>query len=426
MKRLASILSLAALFVSAVPYPAAAQPLPDIVIYGSAQIVAYASEPFNDETRIHQGSGVFVDNGGCLLTNSHVALDLEKDEPEPHLVVNITKDRAQSPTYLFEAQVVYVDQSLDLAYLCPKEDHGVYTLFFERFREPMFDKRQFGDEVWVMGYPAAGEGTITISPGHIVGFISNPNLEQWVGTPDIDSKKLKIYKVDALSGPGVSGGVMVDKDMRLVGVPFAGTLSPGAFIFTLSEDVYLQFEREVRQYLHQNNLVPADCVYDESSGYYLQAGQKFYDQQCKWNEDRDMETIMQQTYSAFCGKQMSAFQLIPAVRRSKELGDLSSWSDAVTKMCPRPDQQPPQKLDQPSSGSGAATPLVYGQPILPFAQQARKSVELKRALSKRGLRKPVSQALVNAYVYGGYPLETIAEAIRGRATISSTARYRAQ
>lgn len=416
MKRLSSLLLALTLCVAGWPSTAAAQPLPDVVMLGAAQIVAYSAKPFTPEVRVKQGSGVFVDNGGCLFTNAHVALNLETDEPEQHLIVNVTTNRAEPPTFLFEAEVIYVDQNLDMAYLCPIEDNGAYTLFFERFTEPMFEKRQFGDGVWVMGFPAAGEGTITISPGHIIGFLQNPDLSLWLGVPDLDSSKLKIYKTDALAGPGVSGGVMVDNDMRLIGVPFAGTILPGGFIFTLAEDVYLQFERDLRRHLHANGMVPADCVYDEASGYYLRAGEKYYDQQCQWVEDQDMETIMRQTYSAFCGKEMSVQQLVPAVRRSKELGDLSKWSDAVTKMCPGHDTAP-------ASSSANSDHLLYGQNVLPFAQEARKSVQLKKALSKAGIKSGVSRDMVNAYIYGGYPVEIIAKAAKGETQISTTQAY---
>lgn len=419
MKRLASFIITFALCAAALPQTASAQPLPDVVMLGVAQIVAYTSKPFNQQSRIKQGSGIFVDNGGCLYTNAHVALNLDTDKVEPHLVVNVTQNRAEEPSFLFEAELIYVDQNLDMAYLCPIEDTGAYTLFFERFREPMFEKRQFGDDVWVMGFPAAGEGTITISPGHIIGFLQNPDLSQWLGTPELDGSKLKIYKTDALSGPGVSGGVMVDKDMRLVGVPFAGTLLPGGFIFTLAEDVYLRFEHDLRTYLHASNLVPSDCVYDEGSGYYQRAGQKFYDQQCRWDEDKNMETVMKQMYASFCGKDMSVHHLVPAVRRSKELGDLAKWSDAVTKMCPGKDAAP-QSQSEPAMVSNTAQKRIYGQEILPFRQEARKSVELKRALSKSGIKKRVSKDLVNAYVYGGYPLEAIARAVNGEATVHPT------
>lgn len=423
MKRFVSLSLLATAMTALLPHVASAQQLPDIVMYGAAQIVAYSNLPFDDSTRIKQGSGVFVDNGGCLFTNSHVALDLDKNEVEPHLVVNVTENRAEAPKFLFEAEVIYVDQSLDMAYLCPKFKTNAYTLFFERFHEPMFDKRPFGDEVWVMGFPAAGEGTITISPGHIIGFLQNPDLSQWIGTPDLDASKLKIYKTDALSGPGVSGGVMVDKDMRLIGVPFAGTQLPGGFIFTLAEDVYVRFEHDLRKYQHAQNLVPSDCVYDEQSGYFFRSGQKFYDEQCERSEDRDMETIMRQTYSSFCGKEMSSFQLVPAVRRSKELGDLSKWSDAVTKMCPG---KTGATVSTPASSPTNTEPskaTSYGQPLLPFVIQARKSFELKHALSQTGIRTPVSNDFVMAYIYGGYPVETIANAIKTNSSIDPVRPY---
>ncbi len=325
----AAVASLA-FFPSAVAQAATA---PNFIIRAVAEVTTYTQEPFDDNTSIKQGSGVFIDHGGCLYTNSHVVINAETGEVDPHIGIAIATDRGRAPEFAFEGEAVFVDQSLDLAYVCPKEPNGVFTEYFERFSEPHFDSRAFGEDVWVLGYPASGEGTITVSPGNIVGFIENPDVSQWLGIVRLDTEQLKLYKTDALAGPGVSGGVMIDQEYRLVGVPFAGSIIAGAFTFVLSEDVYLEFERRVQAHLFAQGLVPLDCVYDGDSGYFVQSSQRFYDNQCTLAYDEAMEHEVKLMHKAFCAVDISPKRLVSAVRRSKELGDLSKWSDSILARC---------------------------------------------------------------------------------------------
>ncbi|MBI4121813.1 MAG: trypsin-like peptidase domain-containing protein [Parcubacteria group bacterium] len=345
-----------------------AQELPGFVVGAVAEVVAHKEKPFNSDNKIKQGSGVFADHGGCLYTNAHVVMNVDTKELEPRLAVNITTNRARRPTFAFEGEAVFVDVGLDLAYVCPVRDTGIFTEYFDRVDEPMFEKRKFGEEVFIMGFPAAGEGTITISPGHIIGFMENPDVEKWLGTPELDGEYLKIYKTDALSGPGVSGGVMVNSKLELVGVPFAGTLLPGAFIFSLSEDVYQEFDRRMRTHLYRENLVPLDCVYDITTHYYRQGGAAFYDQACTMAFDEAMEHEVASMFAAFCGQAIPSSRLVSAVKRSKELGDLSQWSQSIEAKCgpsasaPAPSLLPPSPtISQEHLTSGSYS---YGYALL--------------------------------------------------------------
>lgn len=408
---------------------ARAQELPDFVIGAVAEVVAHKESPFNSETRIKQGSGVFIDHGGCLYTNSHVVLNFDTGEPEPYFAVNITTNRARKPQYAFEAEVLYVDQGLDMAYLCPVKDNGVFTEYFDRVAEPMFEQRKFGESVFIMGFPAAGEGTITISPGHIIGFIENPNVEEWLGTPELDTDALKVYKTDALAGPGVSGGVMVNSNLDLVGVPFAGTILPGAFIFSLSENVYQEFDRRMREDLYRNGFVPLDCVYDLDSGYYLQSGVKFYDQSCSMPFDKDMEYEVNQTYAAFCGQEIKSARRVNVIRRSKQLGDLSKWSESVEAKCGKAETKPEEPIKPEKRPSLQAGTFAYGfSRLSDLSLEATQVVEFTSAIGGRpkGLSETNWQILTRAYVYGGYPVNAINRAMElGGVTVHPSIPYEA-
>ncbi len=415
MKKLLGGLLIAAVFAVSAPMvpPANAQLLPNFVVGAVAEVSAYKDVPFVKENRLKQGSGVFVDHRGCLYTNSHVALDLTIDEPVPHIVVKVTKDRSRPPEFAFEGEVIYVDQGLDLAYVCPKEETDLFTHFFLRRDSAQYEQVPFGKEVWVMGYPGAGEGTITISPGHVVGFIEQPDTTQWVGVPDLDPSRLSLYKADALAGPGISGGLLVDEDLNLMGIPFAGSLVPGAFIFVLSEKVYMQFERQIRQHLHEEGMVPSDCVYDEQTKYYYRAGEAYYDDLCEYSFDADMETEVRNAYMAFCKETIPQSRLVPAIARSKELGSLAKWSASLSEMCPLGEEQDAHMPDtQVSLQPGT---FAYGKARLSLQQEQAMAKELKNIIDERfpGVEIDAKHwpTIVNAYVYGGYPPKAIIRAV---------------
>lgn len=426
MKKQIALLTILSLALSFLPAQTTqAQELPDFVVKAVAQVSTYESEPYTNETRTKQGSGVFVDHGGCLYTNSHVVLNLDTDEVEPHIVISVTEDRGKKPEFLVQGEVIYVDQELDLAYVCPMFETDLFTHFFERKKESNYKQTPFGQEVWIMGYPGAGEGTITISPGHIVGFIDGPDTSRWVGVPDLNPDELKLYKTDALAGPGVSGGLLVDQDLQLVGIPFAGSFIPGAFVFVLSEEVYVEFERRLQVHLHAEGLVPSDCVYDRQSDYYIKAGERYYDNQCELAFDEFMEREVKQTWAAFCGDEISQQRLVPAIRRSKELGDLAKWSDNLALICGTPENivvlEPEEVLEEQMEEvlDGSTLPagnFAYGKARLRsldqeqyLAQQLK--VQIDREFPALQIHEDDWNTIVNSYVYGGYSLHDINKAI---------------
>ena len=398
--------------------PVQAQELPDFVVRAVAEVSVYNSKPFEDENKVKQGSGVFVDHGGCLYTNSHVVLNLDIDEVYEHIIISVTEDRDRPPVFLVEGELIYVDQELDLAYVCPKFETDIFTHFFERKKVDNFKSIPFGTEVWIMGHPDAGLETITISPGHIVGFVDEPDTSDWFGVPDLDPKLLRLYKADALSGPGVSGGLLVDKDLQLLGIPFAGSFNAGAFIFALSEGVYLEFDKRLRAYQYLHNLVPSDCVFDLESDYYYRSGVAHYDDQCELPYDELMEREVKSTWTAFCGTEISSQRLVPAVRRSKQLGDLGQWSDNMLLICPGDEEVVDVEL--------VAGDFAYGHSRLASLEEEQalaKSLKAEIDADYPNLQIDAADwsTIVNSYIYGGYPVQAINRTIElGGKTVHPT------
>lgn len=152
------------------------------------------------------GSGVIVGDGTRALTNAHVALTSSSDPPECNqLEVGITPSASEEPTEFYAAQVIEADEVNDLALL---DLVGISPGRLQAL-EPEFSELKLGAEIKVLGYPAVGGSTITLTKGTVAGVVSY----------DGDS----YYKVEVTINRGNSGGPMIDLAGNLVGIATAVT-----------------------------------------------------------------------------------------------------------------------------------------------------------------------------------------------------------
>ncbi len=406
MKKIVPVL-FAALLTSLIPSAgfAANRVLPDTVQQAIGKIEAHSEDVFDETSLITYGSATFIDHGGCFFTNSHAVVNLFSDphEQHPYFQVLIEKQKGQDPEVAFEAEILFVDEEVDLAYGCPKEETRVFTNYFERFSEDLFFERSYGEEVWLGGYPQDGLTTLTIAPGHIVGFLDEPDISHFGGLPNVNQERLRLYKADSLAGPGISGGVAFTTGLKLVGIPFAGSFNPGGFVFLIGERMYQEFEEDVRAHLVAEGLVPADCIYEKESGYYLRGGGKFYDNQCAYSFDEAYEEEVKKIYRLFCEEEISAHKLVSAVTRSKQLQDLTPWTELTLAQCK-------------GIGAGSAGDFAYGKDRLSsLAEEQNLAIQLKAEIDKNYPTLKIHEddwsTIVNSYIYGGYPVEAINKAI---------------
>jgi S1-C subfamily serine protease len=154
------------------------------------------------------GSGTFIGDGTRVLTNAHVAVGESGASPSCNQIqIGITTKASAEPSEFFAATVESVDRDHDLAVL---EIEGVkagqYPVLKVRSEELSID-----EPIRVIGYPGLGGNTITLTNGVISGFD--------------DRFDGQYYKVSASISGGNSGGPMVDKDGRLVGIATAVVLA---------------------------------------------------------------------------------------------------------------------------------------------------------------------------------------------------------
>ncbi len=145
------------------------------------------------------GSGVIIKKG-FILTNAHVAADAK--------YISIKKYNGHKE---FEAEVVFIGHTCDLAILKLKEENNE---FFNNAVELEFDDDiELQDEVIAVGYPAGGD-RISITKGII------SRIEYGIYSHDGNMALLQV-QIDAAINPGNSGGPIIKKN-KIVGLAFQG------------------------------------------------------------------------------------------------------------------------------------------------------------------------------------------------------------
>jgi hypothetical protein len=163
------------------------------------------------------GTGTVIDARGYVLTNFHVAghADQRTGLPGTHHArryrVAITRSERAEVEDRYVAEVVRGHLPLDLALLRIVEHADGTPLDATDHFSPMVLRDalpELGTQVWALGFPA-GVRTVNITAGQIAGFERNADDDTaWLRT-------------DTEFNPGNSGGALIDRECRLVGIPTA-------------------------------------------------------------------------------------------------------------------------------------------------------------------------------------------------------------
>jgi S1-C subfamily serine protease len=146
------------------------------------------------------GSAFFVDSSGLLITNYHVIASEVDPLYEGYSRMYIRMGDSSSPR--IRARAVGWDKAMDLALI--RADYTPEYVF------PVVDRvnPKAGDTVYAIGSPGGLEKTIT------QGIVSALG-RRFLPLGDV-------IQIDAAVNPGNSGGPVIDRDGRLVGIVFAG------------------------------------------------------------------------------------------------------------------------------------------------------------------------------------------------------------
>lgn len=165
------------------------------------------------------GSGFFIDQRGYIITNHHVIDSMvnPKYEGYARLYIKLSEDNLTK----IPAKVVGYDSLLDLA-LLKVEIEPEYVLNLGSSSD-----LEIGDKISAIGTPVGLEGTLTS------GIISS-----------FDRKLLalgNVFQIDAAVNSGNSGGPLIDKNLKVQAIVYAGILQLQGLNFAIPVE-YLKQE----------------------------------------------------------------------------------------------------------------------------------------------------------------------------------------
>jgi S1-C subfamily serine protease len=176
--------------------PKATGTINDLIVHSIVSINVY-----EDGRPCYVGSGSVVGDGMHVLTNHHV-ITSDEDCTIDEIRVQTVKNSGDRPEDSFIGTVLASDEDMDLALLTIKPiDNNAPVL---RPLE-LATTNTVGQDIVVVGFPAIGGDSVTVSKGIISGFTFLYGV-QWI-------------KTDAAVSGGNSGGAALDSKNRLIGIP---------------------------------------------------------------------------------------------------------------------------------------------------------------------------------------------------------------
>lgn len=158
------------------------------------------------------GSGSIISPDGLILTNAHVVLS-DRYYKVQALVVSLTTEADSMPEPTYVAQIMQVDQALDIAVIRIETDLDGNPIDRAALNLPTVplgndDALRLGDALVILGYPTIGGSTITVTRGEVAGFTA----EEGYGNR-------AFIKTSAPISGGNSGGLAANENGEIIGIP---------------------------------------------------------------------------------------------------------------------------------------------------------------------------------------------------------------
>jgi S1-C subfamily serine protease len=162
------------------------------------------------------GSGTIVSADGAVLTNHHVLYDARDTRLHDLFLIGRFRAEHREPELVCAGTPAQGELApdLDLALIrCDTDLHGQLYWPESWPQVPLGDSLGVvpGEQVWILGYPNTGRGTIRVSAGLVSG---------WTGEEGGTASRA-FMRTNATVSAGNSGGAAVDRTGRLIGVPTA-------------------------------------------------------------------------------------------------------------------------------------------------------------------------------------------------------------
>ena len=178
-----------------------------------AAVVLFVPVDGTDDFSI--GSGSIVSSKGHILTNFHIVGDVETGKlynADRLAFVGVnSSDLSKPPEITYIAELVEVDAELDLALLrvSALRSGDPLPAGVSLTSVPISDSDavEVGEAISIIGFPELGGATVTLTRGTVSGFHGQaPHVHAWI-------------KTDTEISPGNSGGMALNEQWELIGIP---------------------------------------------------------------------------------------------------------------------------------------------------------------------------------------------------------------
>lgn len=163
-----------------------------------------------DGQPVSSGSGTIISADGLILTNRHVV------EGGKDFAILILSDLREKPKATYLASVIGVSDDIDMAVLQIDRNLKGKKISKTSLKLPFLDNVNedvgHGDPITIFGFPGLGDGYLVVTQGTITTIEDDDLLGERVAV---------WYQTDAELSPGNSGGLAVDADGKIIGIPTA-------------------------------------------------------------------------------------------------------------------------------------------------------------------------------------------------------------
>lgn len=158
------------------------------------------------------GSGTLITPDGLILTSAHLVTPGGSTEIDS-VMVSLTERFEQPPVEEYLAEIVEIDEDLDVAVLRIISYQDGMPIVPGSLILPSVvigdsDSLEIGDPISILGYPLIGGETITLTRGDVAGF-----------TDETAYGDRAFIKTTATFSDGASGGLVIDEEGRMVAIP---------------------------------------------------------------------------------------------------------------------------------------------------------------------------------------------------------------
>jgi S1-C subfamily serine protease len=199
-----------ALAADSVRQEAISQSMPSVVLILAVDVRGGELEA------VAAGSGTIVSADGAILTNHHVLYDTREGRLYDLFLVARYRAAERDPEVTCAGVPGHGElrPDIDLAIVRCEKDLDGQPYWPENWPWlPLGDSQGIvpGEQLWALGYPGSGAGSIQVSAGLVSG---------WTGEQGGTASRA-FMRTDAAITAGNSGGAAVDRHGRLLGVPTA-------------------------------------------------------------------------------------------------------------------------------------------------------------------------------------------------------------